>query len=48
MEDKNSLVAKYLLALNKYRNQLLSISQRIVADAYFYKESFVTGVTFPR
>lgn len=43
MEDKNSLIAKYLLALNKYRNQLLSISQRIVADAYFSKESFVTG-----
>ena len=43
MDDRNSLVAKYLLALSKYKNQLLSISNRIVADAYFSKESFVTG-----
>lgn len=43
MNDKNSLVAKYLLALSKYQEQLLPISQRIVADTYFSKESFVTG-----
>ena len=45
-DGKNSLIAKYLLALKKYRNQLLSISQRIVADAYFSKESFLKYIPF--
>lgn len=44
MDDPNSLVGWYLRMLNRNQKQLLSICKLIVADAYFSKESFVTGV----
>ena len=44
MDDPDSLTGWYLRMLTSNRRQLLSVCKLIVADAYFSKESFVTGV----
>jgi len=44
MKDPDSLIGWYLRMLTRNCKQLLSICKLIVADAYFSKESFVTGV----
>ena len=44
MKDPDSLTGWYLRMLQHNRRQLLSVCKLIVADAYFSKESFVTGV----
>jgi len=44
MDDPDSLTGWYLRMLTRCRKQLLSICHLIVADAYFSKESFVTGI----
>ena len=44
MKDPDSLTGWYLRMLNSNCKQLLSICKLIVADAYFSKESFVSGV----
>ena len=44
MKDPDSLTGWYLRMLNRNCKQLLSICKLIVADAYFSKESFVSGV----
>ena len=44
MDDPDSLTGWYLRMLTSIRRQLLSVCKLIVADAYFSKESFVTGV----
>ena len=44
MKDPDSLTGWYLRMLNRNCRQLLSICKLIVADAYFSKEGFVTGV----
>ena len=44
MDDPDSLTGWYLRMLSHNSKQLLSICKLIVADAYFSKESFVTGV----
>ncbi|MDO4826607.1 MAG: transposase [Bacteroidia bacterium] len=44
MDDPDSLTGWYLRMLTRNARQLLSICKLIVADAYFSKESFVTGV----
>ena len=43
MKDPDSLTGWYLRMLNRNCKQLLSICKLIVADAYFSKESFVSG-----
>ena len=43
-DDPDSLTGWYLRMLTSIRRQLLSVCKLIVADAYFSKESFVTGV----
>lgn len=42
--EKDSLVEHYLLAINTYREQLLELSDTIVADAFFSKGTFVQGL----
>ena len=44
MDDPDSLMGRYLRMLSRISKQLLSICNLIVADAYFSKESFVSGV----
>ena len=44
MKDPNSLTGWYLRMLQHNCRQLLSICNLIVSDAYFSKESFVSGV----
>ena len=44
MDDPDSLTGWYLRMLSRCCQQLLSICSLIVADAYFSKESFATGV----
>ena len=44
MDDPDSLTGWYLRMLCRISKQLLSICNLIVADAYFSKESFVTGI----
>ncbi|MDY5407048.1 MAG: transposase [Candidatus Cryptobacteroides sp.] len=44
MKDPDSLTGWYLRMLNRNCKQLISICKLIVADAYFSKESFVSGV----
>ena len=44
MKDPDSLTGWYLRMLNRNCKQLLSICKLMVANAYFSKESFVTGV----
>jgi len=44
MDDPDSLTGWYLRMLTRCCRQLLSICSLIVADAYFSKESFVSGV----
>ena len=44
MDDPDSLTGWYLRMLTSNKRQLLSVCKLIVADAYFSKESFVTGV----
>lgn len=44
MDDPDFLTGLYLRMLSRISKQLLSICNLIVADAYFSKESFVTGV----
>ena len=44
MKDPDSLTGWYLRILSRNAKQLLSICNVIVADAYFSKESIVTGV----
>ena len=46
MEEPDSLTGWYLRMLTRNCKRLLSICELIVADAYFSKESFVTGVKF--
>lgn len=43
MKDPDSLTGWYLRMLSRNAKQLLSICRTVVADAYFSKESFVTG-----
>lgn len=43
MKDPDSLIGWYLRVLSRNAGQLLSICRTVVADAYFSKESFVTG-----
>ena len=43
MKDPDSLTGWYLRILSRNAKQLLSICNIIVADAYFSKESFVSG-----
>jgi len=42
--DKDSLVSHYLTALHKYKDQLLQLSNIVVADAFFSKSTFVEGL----
>ena len=44
MDDPDSLTGWYLRMLTRSCKQLLSICSLIVADAFFSKESFATGV----
>ena len=44
MDNPNSLVGLYLRTLASLKDELLPISGCIVADAFFSKESFVTGL----
>ena len=44
MKDPDSLTGWYLRMLTRNCRQLLSVCKLIVADAYFSKESFATGV----
>ena len=44
MKDHNSLIGIYLRTINSIKDDLHTISDSIVADAYFSKETFVTGV----
>jgi len=44
MDDPDSLTGWYLRMLTRCCKQLLSICSLVVADAYFSKESFATGV----
>lgn len=44
MDNPDSLTGWYLRMLTRNCRQLLSVCKLIVADAYFSKESFVTGV----
>ena len=46
MDNPDSLTGWYLRMLSRNCRQLLSVCKLIVADAYFSKESFVTGVKF--
>lgn len=43
MKDPDSLTGWYLRMLSRNARRLLSICSTVVADAYFSKESFVTG-----
>ena len=45
MKNPNSLTAWYLRALAREKDALLKISDIVVADAFFSKEPFVSGVT---
>jgi len=45
MKNPNSLTAWYLRALAQEKDALQKISNIVVADAFFSKESFVNGVT---
>ena len=42
--ERNSLVSHYLKALYDFRDQLLQLSNIIVADAFFSKATFVQGI----
>lgn len=42
--DRDSLVTQYLLALYDYKEQLLKLSNLVVADAFFSKATFVEGL----
>ena len=42
--EKDSLIRHYLLTLHKYSDRLLTLSNILVADAYFAKSTFVDGV----
>lgn len=42
MDNPNSLVGQYLRTINSLKDELVSISKCMVADAFFSKESFVT------
>ena len=44
MDNPNSLVGIYLKTIASLKNDLLAISKCMVADAFFSKESFVTGL----
>lgn len=44
MADPDSLTGWYLRMLTNNKRRLLSVCKLIVADAYFSKESFVTGI----
>ena len=44
MDNPNSLVGQYLRTINSLKDELISISKCMVADAFFSKESFVTGL----
>lgn len=45
MKSPNSLTAWHLRALAREKDSLLKVSDIVVADAFFSKESFVNGVT---
>ena len=45
MKNPNSLTAHYLRVLAQEKDALLKVSNLIAADAFFSKESFVSGVT---
>lgn len=42
--ERDSLVSHYLTAIYRYRDQLLKLSNIIVADAFFSKATFVKGL----
>ena len=42
--EKDSLIRHYLLTLHKYSDRLLTLSNILVADAYFAKSTFVDGI----
>ena len=44
MDNPNSFVGQYLRTINSLKDELISISKCMVADAFFSKESFVTGL----
>lgn len=44
LKSEETLIACYLRALDTYKEQLLPLSQLIVADAYFSKASFIIGL----
>ena len=44
MDNPNSIIGIYLRTIKSLKDQLLAISNCIVADAFFSKESFVTGI----
>ena len=44
MDNPNSLVGQYLRTINSLKDELISISKCMVADAFFSKESFVSGL----
>jgi len=44
MKDPDSLIGWYLRMLTRHHKELLSICNLIVADAYFSKESFASGL----
>lgn len=44
MKDPDSLIGWYLRMLTRHHKELLSICKLVVADAYFSKESFASGL----
>ena len=42
--ERDSLVSHYLMAIHKHKEQLLRLSNIIVADAFFSKATFVKGL----
>ena len=42
--EKDSFISHYLMALYDFRDQLLQLSNIVVADAYFSKATFVQGL----
>ena len=43
--EKDSLLTQYLLALHEHKKQLLKLSNIVVADAFFSKNTFVEGLS---
>ena len=43
MDDHNTIIGIYLRTINSLKDDLLKLSDCLVADAFFSKETFVTG-----